>query len=225
MPRRLEVLRATVGTKSEFTKLQVTHAVVGNDSAAIGKAIEKIDKLPDSISRLTEWLPPYHELEAAVKAFQSKYGSKHPKFIQAVKQGFLNPVEKVIEQGNENAESLRKIPEQLKACTELLDHANAFLAAKPLNDQIVQKAMDALAGAGSVFSAATLRASELARDYSVGGLQKVADMAPLKKVHLDPILAGLDAMKKQKNYNADLTPALHHLITMHDICAASIKTL
>jgi uncharacterized UPF0146 family protein len=226
MPRQLAVLGTAIGTKSEFTKLQISHAVVGNDSAAIGKAAEKIDKLPDSISRLADWVQPHHELDAAVKAFQSKYGSKHPKFLQAVRQSYLQPVENIIQQGKDSLESLRIIPEQLKASMEILDRVNALLATKPLNGQIVKKAMDSLTGAGTTFSQAALRASELARNFQVPALQSLAEMSnPVKDKYINPVLATLYAMIKQNNYNADLGPSLVLLKKMHETCMNAIKAL
>jgi len=215
-----------IGTKAEFIKLQAKHAVVGKDSAAIAKAVEKIEKLPDRVSALPNYVAPHRELMTAVKALKATYATKHPKFIQAVETGFVAPVDDVVGKISQNLGAIKDLPHQFTEAADFIDKASKVLS-KPLDAQRLKTAIDRITGAGSLFTNGQNSASLLHQDFGVELFDKVAKLAQTERHRFEEINKFLTAALKSQNFGVNVGPVMISLIHLHDLCkklAASLAS-
>ena len=194
-----------VGTKSEFTKLQLKHAVVGGDSADIGKAIEKIEKLGIEPKDVTSYVGPFNQLDAALRGFKSKYDKKHPKFIAAVEADFLQPVKKVIDAGTEWLKDVRTLPDKLDSLAEPIDDAIKALQTSPADDKSYKAAIAALAATGSLMSGIRKQGLKLNDNFDVAIIAKVVQELADTPAKIEKIAKKIEQLKAGKDYSTDLT--------------------
>ena len=208
MPKKLTGFgpKYFVGTKADFTKLQLKHAVVGSDSAEIGKAIEKIEKLGVEPKDVTSYVAPAGQLDAALKSFRSQYAKKHPKFIAAVECDFVEPVKKVTDAGIEWLRDVRTLPDKLSSLSTPLDDAIAALQTTPGTEKTYKAALGALSATGSLMTGVRRQGIKLNDNFNVPVIAKVMTELQNTPAEIEKMAKKISALKDAGTFTTDLKP-------------------
>lgn len=226
MPRSVNLGGSSirVGTKAEFTKLLVSHAVVGADTGDLAKAIEKIEKLPDGIGAIGHYAKPAHELHVAATAFKKKYSTKHPKFIRSLATSFLDPVDEIVQKMGDVHTQLSRAEEMFRNAEDFFAKTTDELTKASLDANSLRAALGHLATAGSSFTNGQRSAAETFRDTNVEVFKKVGTAADAFRPLFAEVDRDLQQALSQQQFNLDLTPIVQKLLKLNGACGTFVKT-